>query len=70
MSGKHKGSIEHRYGGKQRVTLSASDRALAQLLLQEAQIRRDFGEEGVKRFWEEVNAQGDDKDDMIDKPMF
>lgn len=54
MSGEHKGSIEHRYGGKQRITLPVADRELAKLLLQEAQIRRDFGEEGVKRFWEEV----------------
>lgn len=57
MNGKHKGSIEHRYGGKRRISLSASDRELAKLLLQEAQIRRDFGEEGVRRFWEEVRQR-------------
>jgi hypothetical protein len=49
--GTQSGAIERRYSGKSRVPV---DRRLAKLLLQEAQIRRDFGEEGVKRFWEEV----------------
>lgn len=57
-SGAQSGAIEHKHGGKQSILIN---RDHAQLLLQEAVIRRDFGEEGVKRFWEEVNRKADEE---------
>lgn len=48
------GAVEHRFGGKGRILVN---RDHTELLRQEAVIRRDFGEEGVRRFWEEVNKR-------------
>lgn len=58
--GSHKGSTEHRYSGKRSIAVNRND---AQLLLQEAIIRREFGEEGVRRFWEEVNSRAETEAD-------
>jgi hypothetical protein len=35
------------------------DRDGVELLKQEAEIRREFGEDGVRRFWEAVRIKGE-----------
>lgn len=57
------GAVEHRYGGKSRIFVN---RDHAELLRQEAIIRAEFGEQGVRRFWEEVNRRAETREDGDD----
>lgn len=55
--GTRSGAIEHKFSGRSRILLPRLDPDSVELLRQEAVIRREFGEEGVKRFWEEIEKR-------------
>lgn len=58
--GTQSGAIEHKHRRTALAfCLSKDSREMAQLLTQEAMVKRDFGEEGVKRFWEELERKID-----------
>jgi hypothetical protein len=61
MSESHFNRHNRRSGGMRpaRFELPELTRADLDILRQEALVRREFGDEGVRLFWERINAQSD-----------
>jgi hypothetical protein len=59
--GGHWNRAGRRSGGYRpgKIVMSRLSKPELELLKQESEIRREFGEEGVKRFWEEVDRRKD-----------
>lgn len=55
--GTQSGAVEHKFRGRTKIMAPKLDRDDLELLRQEAVIRVEFGEDGVRRFWQELERR-------------